>query len=141
MQAVGKLEPVHTFIHTNKMENYKQASREDLRVVTSKGVLTVTQLWSLSIPELDVIAVELEAEYQVSGKKSFIVKKSKKDSSTKLRFDIVLDILTTKVEESESASESLEIKRHNDKIDSIIANKQEEELQNKSVADLLKLRK
>lgn len=123
------------------MENYKQASREDLRVVTSKGVLTVTQLWSLSIPELDVIAVELEAEYQTSGKKSFIVKKSKKDSSTKLRFDIVLDILTTKVEEAEAASETLENKRHNEKIDSIIANKKDQELQEKSVAQLMKLRK
>lgn len=123
------------------MENYKQASREDLRVITTKGPLTVTQLWSLSIPELDVIAVELEAEYQASGKKSFVIKKSKKDTSAKLRFDIVLDILTTKVEEASAASDSIEKKKHNEKIDAIIASKQDKELEGKSVSQLMKLRK
>ena len=123
------------------MENYKQASREDLRVITTKGPLTVTQLWSLSIPELDVIAVELEAEYQASGKKSFVIKKSKKDTSAKLRFDIVLDILTTKVEEASAASDSIEKKRHNEKIDAIIASKQDKELEGKTVSQLMKLRK
>ena len=120
------------------MENYKQASREDLRIQTTRGELTVSQLWHLPITELDVLAVKLEADYNESGKKSFVVKRTKKDSLIKLRFDIVLDILTTKVEEAAAASESLENNAHNSVINALIAEKQTEALKGKSIKELEK---
>ena len=123
------------------MENYKQASREDLRIQTTRGELTVSQLWHLPITELDVLAVKLEADYNESGKKSFVVKRTKKDSLIKLRFDIVLDILTTKVEEAAAASESLENNAHNSVINALIAEKQTEALKGKSIKVLEKMLK
>lgn len=118
------------------MENYKNASKQKLRFTTNKGVLSVEQLWDLPIEDLDSLAVSLEAAHNQSGKKSFLVKSSEKDKALKLRFDIALDILTTKVEERQAATEAAESKAHNQKILSVIAEKQDESLKGKSVEEL-----
>ncbi len=120
---------------------YKKAAEQKLRFATNYGSLSVEQLFDLSVAELDILAVSLETAHKESGKKSFIVKKSAKDRTAKLRFDIVLDILNTKVEASESASKLLEKKAHNNKIDTLIAKKQEAELETLSVEELEGMRK
>lgn len=120
---------------------YKQASKQKLRIATNKGNLTVEQLWDLSLTDLDALAVSLETAYNESGKKSFLVKKSVKDKDTKLVFDIVLDILQTKVEEADAAKEAKETKEHNQKILSLIAEKQDEALKGKSLKELEKMLK
>lgn len=120
---------------------YKQASKEQLRVQTSKGLLSVEQLWDLSVTELDKTAVALQAAYEESGKKSFLVKRSVKDKVAKLKFDVVLDILQTKVEEEAAEREKVENKAHNAKIDALIAEKEDEELKKLSAAKLKSLRR
>ena len=65
-----------------------------------------------------------------------MVKKSAKDKELKMRLDIVLDILQTKVEEADAAREASDIKAHNHKILQLIAQKQDESLQGKSIAEL-----
>ena len=115
---------------------YKQASRLQLRFVTPKGVLSVEQLWGLSLGDLDALAVGYETEYKASGKKSFLAKKSKKDKEVKLRFDIVIDILTTKVGEQETADESASKKAKNQEIMGIIKGKEADALKGKSVEEL-----
>lgn len=123
------------------MENYKLASREKLRFQTPKGLLSVEQLWDLSLSDLDALAVALESEHKESGKKSFLVKSSAKDKTAKLKFDIVLDVLSTKVDEKNAASEAAEVKEHNKKILTLIAEKQDESLKGKSIAQLEKMLK
>ncbi len=118
------------------MDIYKQASKLKLRFQTSKGLLSVEQLWDLSTTELDVLAVQLDEEHKKSGKKSFLVKSSAKDKTSKLMFDLALDILTTKVEEQDAKTQELEDKKHNEKIINLIAEKQEDALKGKSVAEL-----
>lgn len=123
------------------MENYKLASQQKLRFQTNKGLLSVEQLWDLSLPDLDALAVSLEDEHKQSGKKSFLVTKSVKDKTAKLRFDIVLDVLTSKVEEAQAFTEAKEVKEHNEKIINLIAEKQDEDLKGKSVKELHKMLK
>ncbi len=118
---------------------YKKASKLRLRIATPQGSLTVEQLWDLPVTELDVLAVKLQEEYKESGKKSFLDKKSPKDAIAKLTFDIVLNILETKVEDAEKASKTLENKDHNQKILAIIASKEDGELQGKSIKELEKM--
>lgn len=118
------------------MENYKLATQQKLRFQTSKGLLSIEQLWDLSLEDLDVLAVSLEAQHKESGKKSFLIKTSVKDKTAKLRFDVVLDILNTKVEEAQAAAEALEIKEHNKKIIALISEKQDESLKGKSIKQL-----
>lgn len=115
---------------------YKEASRLQLRVQTNKGLLSIEQLWSLSVADLDALAVSLEDEYKASGKKSFLTVRSVKDKTAKLKFDIVLDILNTKVEEAEVAKQKKDDKEHNDKIFKLIAEKQEAGLSKLSIRQL-----
>jgi hypothetical protein len=115
---------------------YKEASKLKLRFQTTKGELTTEQLWDLSLQELDALAVSLEGEYKKSGKKSFLDKKSEKDKVIKLKFNIVVDILTTKVEAVEVSQKEVERKEHNEKILRLIKAKQDSELEDKSVEEL-----
>ncbi len=118
------------------MSNFKEASKQKLRFQTSKGLLSVEQLWDLSLTDLDTLAVSLETEHKESGKKSFLDTKSVKDKTAKLRFDVVLDVLTTKVEEQNALAEAKEIKEHNNKIIELIAEKKDESLKGKSIKQL-----
>lgn len=118
------------------MENFKLASQQKLRFQTSRGLLSTEQLWDLSLEDLDALAISLEVEHKQSAKKSFLAKTSVKDKTAKLRFDVVIDVLNTKVAEQDAASEAMEIKEHNKKIISLIAEKQDESLKGKSIKQL-----
>ena len=118
------------------MDNFKEASKQKLRFQTPKGNLTTEQLWDLSLTDLDKLAVELEESYENSKGKSYLTKRTVKDKTIKLQFDIVLDILNTKVAEQEAATEAAENKKHNQKILTLIAEKQDESLKGKSIKQL-----
>jgi hypothetical protein len=118
------------------MENYKNASKQKLRFQTNKGLLSTEQLWDLSLNDLDALAVSLEEEHKQSGKKTFLATKSAKDKTAKLRFDVVLDVLNTKSEEAQAAASAKEIKEHNNKILTLIAEKKDESLKGKTVKQL-----
>lgn len=118
------------------MEYYKKAAKYKLRFASQRGVLTTEQLFELPINELDVMAVNLQKEYKSSGGESFLEVKSTKDKMAKLRFDIVLDVLNTKVDDASKAAKSLDTKAHNQKILGLIAEKQEGELKGKSIEEL-----
>ena len=120
---------------------YKKASQLQLRFNTTKGQLTVEQLWDLPLVMLDALAVSLETEYKKSGKKSFLVAKSTKDKELKLAFDIVLDVLTTKLEAAAAAKTIADTKEHNQRILGLIKQKQDSELEGKSIEELEKLLK
>jgi len=115
---------------------YKQAAKQKLRIATVKGALSVEQLWDLSLTEIDALAVSLEKEHQESGKKSFLTSRSEKDKTVKLKFDIVLDILNTKVDEAEVLQQKKARKERNQKILSLIEEKKDETLKSKSVKQL-----
>lgn len=119
---------------------YKEARRLGLRFQTTKGNLSVEQLWSLSIDDLDTLVVSLDEAYKNSKiSKSFIKKRTTADKKIKLQFDIALDVLNTMQEEVETIKEAREIKEHNSKIINLIAEKKDSELAGKSIKDLEKM--
>lgn len=122
------------------MDIYKKASKDGLRITTNKGLLSVEQLWSLPVEALDDIAVGLQTTVKKSAKKSFLETRTGTDAIAKLAFDIVLDILETKVKSSNTAAKAAETRAHNMKIDDLIAAKQDEALANLSVEELEGLR-
>jgi len=121
--------------------SYKESIRGKYRYQTGKGNLTTEQLWDLNVTELDALAVSLQEEIEVSGKKSFLIQRSDADKALKIQFDVVFDILSTKVEEAELAKTAKDRKAHNAKIDALIAKKQEEQLEVLSVEELLAMKK
>lgn len=121
------------------MEMYKLASRLKMRVTSSKGPLTVEQLWGLTPEELDSIAVDLDVAYKESSKKSYLESKTPKDKYIKLQRDIVVDILTTLVDERESAQKAASEKAQKQRIMGIIQKKKETELETLSIEELEKM--
>lgn len=118
------------------MDIFKQAAKEKLRFSTSRGQLSAEQLFDLSIDELDALAVSLDTAHQQSARKSFVVKTTAKDKTAKLRFDVALEVLNTRVAEMEAATEAAEIKAHNEKLLGLIADKKDETLKGKSIKQL-----
>lgn len=118
------------------MDIYKKAAEQKLRIPTTKGNLAPEQLFDLSLTDLDKLAVELENSYEESKGKSFLTKRSTKDATIKLQFDIVLDVLQTKVAKAEAEQEKKEIKEHNEKILNLIVEKDNEELKGKTKKQL-----
>lgn len=114
------------------MEMYKQASKQKLRIESGKGLLTVEQLWDLSLADLDTLAVKLERKKNTSAK-TFLEVKSEEDETAKLKFDIVLDILQTKMKEDNEARARIQDKEHNQKILGILAKKKDDSLEQMTV--------
>jgi len=118
------------------MENFKECSRRKLRFKTASGLLSVEQLWDLHLEQLDVLAVSLEKDVNEAPKKSFLVKTSNEDKIAKLKFDIVLDVLNTRIKERDEYLEQKANKEQNEKILSLISEKQDESLKGKSIEEL-----
>ena len=118
---------------------YKEALITGMRVQTPKGNLSTEQLFSLNITELNDLAVALDEAYEKSKGKSFLETRTTKDKGIKLQFDIVLDILRTKLEASSEATRIKEAKENNAKILAIIEKKTGEAMEEKSIAELKKL--
>lgn len=120
---------------------YKEANQLKLRFQTTKGVLTTEQLFDLSTTELDKLAVELQESYDNSKGKSFLTKRSVKDKTIKLQFDIVLDVLNTKVAIEEEAVEIKNKKIEREKILAELAKRQDNKYSEMSDAQLKSLLK
>ena len=126
---------------------YKQATKLKLRFNTEKGDLTVEQLWDCTRTMLGRAAKSVNdilKELTPEGDLDFLSDDSSSQISDPiniLRFKILKDIYVTKKEEAEALRNEAQVKAHNTKIDTIIARKQDEELEGLSVADLEKLRK
>lgn len=115
---------------------YKDASKQKLRFSTSKGSLSVEQLWDLSITDLDTLVVSLDDAYKNSKGKSFLVQRTTKDIGLKLQFDVALDVLLSKQEDAKALRDVSETKEHNQKILKFISEKKDGVLASKSVKEL-----
>lgn len=115
---------------------FEQASRQPLRFESSKGKVTVEDLWYLPLTELNVIAKALNKKIQEAGEEDFINEVSKEDATTKLKFDIVKHIITTLKDEAEKRKNAASNKAEAKKLMELIAKKQEGALENLTVDEL-----
>lgn len=128
------------------MKIFKKASKKKLRFSTNRGVLSVEQLWDLSKDEIRQLVIKArEAAKKSSGEVndselSFLDAPAKtKATDDELRFEILKDIYLTKKSAEEKAQKKAEIKRNNQKLLELIARKQDEALEKKSIKELEKM--
>ena len=121
---------------------YKQASQLKLRFATKVGQLTSEQLWDLTLQQLSIEIKSAKKQIIKSddNELSFLEEGAKIDYVSQLKFDILKDVYLTKQQDANKAFKELEIKRHNNKIDALIAEKKEDNLRNMSIDDLEKMR-
>lgn len=117
---------------------FKQATKQKLRFATNKGYLSVEDLWDLSLPSLDKIAVALDEELAKSPRKSFITDNTPKNDELELKFNIVKEIIATKMKEKsdkEIAKDKAAEKAH---LTELLAKKRSEKLESLSEEELMK---
>jgi len=122
-----------------KPTDFKKATQLKLRFLTDKGYLSTEQLWDLTIKDLDALAVKLEKAIEETLRKSFLLKNTQEDELPRIRFDIALDVLNTKLSEQEDINNRKAKKESNERIMTIIANKKDAALSDKTIAELEQL--
>lgn len=117
---------------------FQQASRRKLRFDSSIGQLSTEQLWELTLPQLNELAISLNRKVKDVSTESFIQTETKVPKELSLRFEIVKAIIAIKLEEAEKAKKSAERKIERDKLLNALANKQDEKINRMSIKALEK---
>lgn len=117
---------------------FVQATRSKLRFKIAQGIVTVEDLWDLSLVALDTLAKSLNKELKESEGESFITDKSTINKRTELAFEVVKYIISVKLAERDIAKEQVIKEQRKATIHRILAAKEDESLQNMSAEDLRK---
>ena len=123
------------------MENqniFELASRMKIRFAY-RGMITVEDLWDLSVQELDKIFQKLNKALKESKEESLLKPQDKEDSELAIAVAIVRHVVEVKLAESAIALATVERKAKKEKILSILADKQDDSLRNMSQEDLTKM--
>lgn len=117
---------------------FDKATRNKLRFESTKGLLSVEQVWDLSLNALNELAKGLNREIKAAGQddEDFIGRNTAVDPALQLRFDVVKHIIGVKLQERDDANNASEKKAHNQSILELIALKERQDLEGKSVDEL-----
>ena len=126
------------------MENvegmFEKASRTKLRICTKMGVISIEDLWTLSLPALDDIAKSLNKEVKALEEESFIAEvTSSGNEPVELGFAIVKHVIKYKLERKKEQKSIEANKAKKAEIAEIIHRKQAAALEEKTEEELLKL--
>lgn len=122
----------------SREEMFIKASREKMRF-PYKGLATVEDLWDLPVTELDKIYKSLNAKAKQAQEESLLEVKTSEDEELTVQIEIIKYIVSVKLEEKKAAEMAKERKEQKQKIMSILASKQDEALQGKSIEELEKM--
>lgn len=123
---------------------FEKASREKIRFDSSKGLLSVEDLWDLPLtsaksPSLDGIARSLHQKLKSGDDVSFVEKTVKPNSIETLKFEIVKHIIDVRLAENEAKLVSDATKGKKQILLAAIAQKELEALTGGSLEDLKKM--
>lgn len=104
-----------------------------------KGMISVEDLWDLSLTNLDSIYKILNKQVKQSEEESLLTTKSSVDTELEVQIEIIKHIVSVKLKEQEAREKAAAKNAQKQKIMSIIATKEDEALQNSSVEDLRKM--
>ena len=104
-----------------------------------KGMISAEDLWDLSLTNLDSIYKTLNKQIKQSEEESLLDAKANVNTELEVQVAIIKHIVSVKLAEKEAAEKAYAKKEQKQKIMSIIAAKENEELQNSSIDDLKKM--
>lgn len=108
------------------MSVFEKATRTKMRVQTDRGNLGVEDLWDLSLTALNKVAKRLNKELKQNAEEDFLEEASSEDIATKLKFDVVIYILTVKKEEKKAKAEASTKRAEKERLMTILERKQHE---------------
>ena len=121
------------------VENIFEFAVENKLRFPYKGSVSVEDLYDLTTVELDSIYKTLRREVKKANEESLLETKSDDDVILSVKIEIVKRIVAKKLAQIEARNKAIRDKEQKDKILAIIAQKQDEDLHNKSVEDLQKM--
>ncbi len=118
---------------------FEKASRQKLRFASSKGELNTEQLWDLSLTDLDTLARATHKELSEAQTGSFISAAIPVATTRiELRLDILKRVIEVKLDSQDAAKNRLARDAQKEKIMEALASKEDDALNKKSKAQLLK---
>lgn len=114
---------------------FELATRKKFRF-PFKGMISVEDLWDLSVQNLDIVFKVLNAESKQAKEESLLSVKSDEDTILDAKIEIVKHIVNTKQAEAVQRQNAAAMREHKRKLEALIANKQDEELNGKSIDEL-----
>lgn len=103
-----------------------------------KGVMSVEDLWSLRVEDLDAIFKMLNHQKKTADEDSLLATKSAEDQDLANKIDIVRYIVSVKLAEAAERVSAAEKKAQRDKIMEIVAKKKDKALEDMGIEDLMK---
>ena len=101
-----------------------------------KGQISVEDLWDLSVENLDSIFKTLNSQLKQAKEESLLTTRTKQDQELDTKIEIIKHIVSVKQEEENQRLKAKEQREKKQKIMEIMANKQDVDLQNKSLEEL-----
>ena len=101
-----------------------------------KGMISVEDLWDLSVKDLDSIFKTLNSKLKEANEESLLKISTKEDEELQIKVDIIKYIVQTKLDEETKKLEDKKNKERKEKIKEALYKKQEEDLSNLSKAQL-----
>lgn len=127
------------------MNMFEQATKMKLRFETSKGPISVEDLWDLPLEKtngisLDSLAIACNRKLKETSEESFVAKRTEGNETDQLRMDILKHIIGYRLEQKEAQQKAAEKRSRRNNIDALIAQKQQKELEGKSLEELQAMR-
>ena len=114
---------------------FELATRKKFRF-PFKGMISVEDLWDLSVKNLDTVFKALNAEAKQANEESLLAVKSDEDTILEVKIAIVKHIVNVKQAEEVEKKNAAIKREQKHRIQELIANKQDEALQGKSIEEL-----
>ena len=117
---------------------FEYATRNKVRF-PFKGLISVEDLWDLSLVNLDSIYKTLNKQVKQSEEESLLGTNANVNVELEVQIAIIKYIVSVKLAEKEASEKAAAKRFQKQKIMSIIATKENEALQNSSIEDLQKM--
>lgn len=114
---------------------FKIASKRKYRF-NYKGLITVEDLWDLSLEELDKIYKNLKSQQRNNSEESLLQSVSKEDKELNNKIEIIKVVVSDKLEAQDKAKKAAAQKAQNQRILEILADKKDAALKEKSIEEL-----
>lgn len=119
---------------------FEVAVREKLRF-PFKGLVTVEDLWDLSVNDLDNIFKILSKQVKEEQEESLLSTKTNEENEVRTKIEIIKYIVNEKLEQQERIKNERALKEQKQRIMEVLKGKEDEELKSKSAEELKEMLK
>lgn len=110
------------------MNIFERATRLKLRFESGKGLISIEELWQLSLEDLDAIAKKVNKKLKDEGEESFITTKTPRNTTLELELSVLKHIIKTKIDERDHAKLRAEKKTEAEFLKGLLLEKKTDQL-------------